>query len=329
MRILQGYSKRNKNCIMLFLLMLAIFTLVFFLYDLPSEPIAYATLLSAVFVGIYFTYDLWRYSQYHSDLRKLQESIIFDISGLPVPNDLLEADYQELVKALFEEKDLLASQAEKAYNELVEYYTLWVHQVKTPISAMRLLLQTNQGLPITELELELLKIEQYVEMVLHYIRVESPASDFVLKYYDLDSIVRQAVRKYAKMFIQKKISLEYSVLGCQVLTDEKWLLFVIEQVLSNALKYTIAGKISIYLVDKKTLVIEDTGIGIAEEDLPRVFEQGFTGHLGRFDKRASGIGLYLSKRILSRLSHTIAIESTVGKGTKVMIGLDTIDTVVE
>jgi len=120
-------------------------------------------------------------------------------------------------------------------------------------------------------------------------------------------------------------------LNCQVLTDEKWLVFVIEQLLSNALKHTPQGKISIYM-DKnksKTLVIQDTGIGIQPEDLPRVFEKGFTGYNGRTDKKSTGIGLYLCKRILTKLSNTITIESEVGKGTVVKIGLDTIKTTME
>jgi signal transduction histidine kinase len=175
--------------------------------------------------------------------------------------------------------------------------------------------------------MELFKIEQYVDMVLQYLRIDSASTDYVLKKYSLDSIVRQAVRKYAKLFINKKICLDFSELNCEVLTDEKWLVFVVEQILSNSLKYTESGKISIYM-DKeknKTLVIEDTGIGIAEEDLPRVFEKGFTGYNGRTDKKSTGIGLYLCKRILTKLSHTISIESGIGHGTKVKIGLDTVD----
>ena len=149
----------------------------------------------------------------------------------------------------------------------------------------------------------------------------------MIKRYPLDDIVKQAIRKYAKSFIRKKIRLNYKDLNFNVLTDEKWLVFVVEQLLSNALKYTNEGHISIYLDDHlpNTLVIADTGIGIEQEDLPRVFEKGFTGYIGRTDKKSTGIGLYLCKQILNKLSHTITIESQVGKGTKVKIGLDVID----
>ena len=165
------------------------------------------------------------------------------------------------------------------------------------------------------------RLEQYVEMVLGYLRLESPSSDYVIRNYALDDIVRQVVRKYASQFIRRRLRLEYTPLNVSVITDEKWLLFVIEQVLSNALKYTRSGSVSITLEAPKTLCIRDTGIGIAPEDLPRVFEKGFTGCNGRTDKRATGIGLYLCRRILEKLGHTIAITSTVGEGTTVRIGL--------
>jgi len=192
---------------------------------------------------------------------------------------------------------------------------------------MRLLLQSEQSETNSELLEQLFKIEQYVEMALQYLRLENISSDLVLKEHSLDTIVKQAVRKYSNSFIRKKIKLNYAELNHNVLTDEKWLVFVIEQILSNALKYTDSGEISIYMDDEMpdTLVIEDTGIGIAEEDLPRVFERGFTGYTGRIDKKATGIGLFLCKQILDRLSHTITIESQVGEGTKVKIGLDVID----
>ena len=155
-----------------------------------------------------------------------------------------------------------------------------------------------------------------------YLRLDSGSTDYVLKNYDLDDIVRQAVRKYASQFIRKRIRLIYGSLSCQVLTDEKWLLFVIEQVLSNALKYTRSGEIEITVEAPKTLCIRDTGIGIAAEDLPRIFEKGFTGYNGRSDKKASGIGLYLCRRICGRLNHKMTVTSEVDVGTEVRIALD-------
>ena len=128
-------------------------------------------------------------------------------------------------------------------------------------------------------------------------------------------------RKYSQMFILKKIQLVYTPIEMKVLTDEKWLVFVLEQILSNALKYTSTGKISVYTKGQNCLVIEDTGIGIWPEDLPRVFEKGFTGYNGRKDKKSTGIGLYLCKSVIDKLKHQIWIESEAGKGTKVYLSL--------
>ena len=204
---------------------------------------------------------------------------------------------------------------------------MWTHQIKTPIAAMRLLLQEEETPVSREMQGELFQVEQYVQMALQYLRMEKMNTDLVFERQELDSLIHQAVRKYAQLFIRRKISLQYEDVHCEVLTDEKWLEFVLEQILSNALKYTRQGKIKIYMDPQspKTLVIEDTGIGIAPEDLPRIFERGYTGYNGRADKRSTGIGLYLCKQIMDRLSHTIRIESEMGVGTRVYLGLDTVE----
>ena len=242
--------------------------------------------------------------------------------ALPAPDTIGEADCMAAIETLRH----AASERETAntarHREMVDYYTAWVHQIKTPIAAMRLLLQdadTDEQRALLE---QVQSVEQYVEMVLGYLRLESPSSDYVIRNYLLDDIVRQAVRKFASQFIRRKLRLEYTPLNVSVITDEKWLLFVIEQVLSNALKYTRSGSVSITLEAPKTLCIRDTGIGIAPEDLPRVFEKGYTGSNGRTDKRATGIGLYLCRRILAKLGHSITIVSTPGVGTTVRIGLE-------
>ena len=191
------------------------------------------------------------------------------------------------------------------YRDMMEYYTIWAHQIKTPIAAMHLLLREEDSPHSRALEEELQRVEQYVQMVLGYLRLDGDTTDFVLRRCDLDAIVRRAVRNYAGSFIRKKLSLDYQGAKIWVLTDEKWLLFVIEQVLSNALKYTRTGKVTISL-----------------EDLPRVFDRGFTGCNGRLEQRSSGIGLYLCRRILDQLGHSIEIQSTPGKGTQVRLHLE-------
>lgn len=331
MRLLFAYLKNKSKVIVLFCLFIIVFAVVSMLYNLPLEPIAYAALLCTCLGTIFTGFDFWQYYKKHHLLCGLEASITLSIDSLPAAGNLLELDYQNLLETVHLDKMQLVSKADSARTDMVDYYTLWAHQIKTPIAAMRLLLQSADNEQNNELSSELFKIEQYVEMVLQYLRLDSTSTDFILKHYKLDDIVRQAVRKYAKLFIQKKISLDLSEFDCEVLTDEKWLLFVIEQILSNALKYTHEGRISIYMhsPNSKTLVIKDSGIGIQPEDLPRVFEKGFTGYNGRTDKKSTGIGLYLCKRILTKLSHSITIESEVGKGTLVKIRLDTANIVVK
>lgn len=319
------YLKSRIKVIIMYTVFVLVFSMVFSLYTLPVEAVMYATLLCIIVAIIYSIFDFIKYFNRHKTLTRLLNEVTVHIDGLPHANDILEKDYQNLIEAIHRDKINLISIADGEKSDLLEYYTLWAHQIKTPIAAMRLLLQSEKEINTSHLSMELFKIEQYVEMVLQYLRLNSTSTDFVLKHYDLDSIIKQSVRKYSKMFISKKISLEYSDVNCSVLTDEKWLVFVAEQILSNALKYTPKGKISIYMENKdsKVLVIKDTGIGIAEEDLPRVCENGFTGYNGRIDKKSTGIGLYLCKTILNKLSHKISIESTIEEGTTVKIDLTT------
>lgn len=167
----------------------------------------------------------------------------------------------------------------------------------------------------------MLKINQYSDIVLAYLRMRSLESDYVFKTYDLDNLIRQAIRKFSTEFIRKKIKINFEETHMHILTDEKWLVFVLEQLLSNAIKYTNQGSVHIY-GHHSTLYIEAS-------DLPRVFEKGFTGFNGRKDKNASGLGLYLCQSILEKLSHKIEIQSQVDKGTKVILHLEHYDLRVE
>ena len=232
-----------------------------------------------------------------------------------------DEDYQAILRMMKREHRQVVSHSQRTYAEMVDYYTIWAHQIKTPIASMRLTLQNEDTALSRQLTNDLFRIEQYVEMVLTFLRLNSASTDYVLREYDLDGMIRQSVKKYAGEFISRRLSLIYEPLHVNVLTDEKWLSFVIGQVLSNALKYTSSGSISITMEPGNRLCIRDTGIGIAPEDLPRIFEHGYTGYNGRVDKKASGIGLYLCKRICERLGHGIEAESRIDEGTCIIIDL--------
>lgn len=329
MNIITSYLKQYIKVILLFIIFIIVFCLVFSLYNLELDAILYAAILCSFIGGICVCVNFINYYKKHIQLSKLQKEISLSLDNLPTPKNLIEGDYTNLISNINKEYKDYISKSDIAKTDMLDYYTMWVHQIKTPISAMKLLIQTSDSEISGDLSSELFKIEQYVEMVLSYIRLDSNENDFVIKEYDLDDIVRQAIRKYAPLFIRKKIALDFQNTNCKVLTDEKWLVFVIEQLLSNAIKYTNKGKISIYLLEDKKLVIEDTGIGIAEEDIPRIFEKGFTGYNGRTDKKATGLGLYLCKKIMTKLSHKISIESEIGVKTKVILDLSMINLKVE
>lgn len=316
-----SFLKSRVKEIMLWAIISVIFAVVMWCYQIPLRAVLYAAGLSLFFLLVAGVVDFVRFSRLHSTLRKLEDEILFTVDNIPETSDALLNEYSELVRKLSEENRRLRSESEKAFTDMTDYYTLWAHQIKTPIAAMELVLQQNDGEEFRELHDNLAKIEHYVEMVLCYLRVNSDSSDLLIKEYSLDKIVRCAVRKYSRMFIRKKLSLDYKPLDVTVLTDEKWLQFVIEQVLSNAIKYTPSGGIRIYLEAPTTLCIEDTGIGVSPEDLPTIFEKGSTGLNGRLDKKASGMGLYLCKKICGRLGHKITAESS--GGTTIKIDLST------
>lgn len=321
MRTLWSFLRYKGKLIMALMIFVGIFAVVFSLYDLPVEAVVYASLLCFVLLVLYGIYDYIKFLKRHRRLFELQSDIAISVEKLPVAMNRIEQDYRDLVQALFLDKQQNIARSDRERSDMLDYYTLWVHQIKTPIAAMRLILQGDETDQYHELKAQLFKIEQYVEMVMVYLRVGSESTDFLLKEYELEGMVKQAVRKYASMFIRKKISVRLGQLKGKVLTDEKWLCFVIEQVISNAIKYTKDGYISIDSENDTTLVIQDTGIGITPEDLPRICEKGFTGYNGRSEKRASGIGLYLTKQILMKLGHRISFESEVEKGTIVRIEL--------
>lgn len=326
-----SYVKQHMPIIILFIFIAIIFMLVFFLYRIPTEPIAYASVLSFVVIIIFFIYNYWKFSKRHAILEDLKDRITIAIDELPYTGQIIEQDYQTLITTLYENSSDIISRGDIRYTHMTEYYTMWVHQIKTPISAIRLLIQQNEISIKEDIYIELIKIEQYVDMVLQYLRVESMSSDIKLQWVELASLIKQALRKLSKMFVLRKISLNFSEYACKILTDEKWTVFVLEQVLSNALKYTREGTISIKMDSNggKTIIIEDTGIGIQEEDIPRIFEKGFTGYNGRMDKKSTGIGLYLCKEVFKKLNHKIYITSNVGVGTRVYLDFTTADAVTD
>lgn len=298
-----------------------IFTVSFALYGLPLGAVLYPAALCAAAGGIILLLSLRKSRAVCQELSLMQPHPADLPDELPAAQSPQEQAYQALLLALHTDRQKLKSDMNARYHDMTEYYTVWAHQIKTPIAAIRLALQ-NEDTPLSRrLTGEVGRVEQYVQMALTYLRLGSDSSDYVIRSCALDDIVRPAVRRFAGEFIQRKIQLNYQMLNYTVITDEKWLGFVVEQVLSNALKYTLQGSVSIYMEPEGVLCIRDTGIGIAPEDLPRVFEKGYTGYNGRSHRKASGLGLYLCREILTRLGHSVSAESQVDHGTTIRIDL--------
>ena len=340
MKLFLDYISKIKFYIILQLFPVMLAEIIFFLYQLPIEPMVYATVFWLI-TGICACLNgFYRYRKKVEQLELIAAAPDINLSQMDSPVGQDERFQQEIMQQLNQMRIDVENASQKSSEDMTDYYTMWAHQIKTPIFALRLLLQESTEENKEKLS-ELFKIEQYVEMVLGYLRTEDMSSDLKLSRCSLDRIIRDQIHKYAGIFVSKKLTLTYESISQDVLTDEKWLGFVIGQILSNALKYTRTGGIRIYLekklsldtddvsisignddcnkVENLTLVIEDTGIGIRAEDIPRIFEKGYTGVNGRDDNRATGIGLYLSNKIMRKLGHRLYITSMEGKGTKVFL----------
>lgn len=324
--------------------MSCIHLLYMYLIGARKQDMVYAAVLDAILLLITVLVGFFRYSSKVKALSNALKRPVEEQAQLPEATDDVEILYHRLLENQSIARSESESSAAVRQSQMRDYYSMWVHQIKTPISAMKLLLEAEREelgqlmcdekpqATLTELsdnldsfEDELFRIEEYVSMALQYQRVSSTENDFVLEKVSLDGVIRDTIKKYAKIMIRRHIGINYSGTKKQVYTDEKWLAFILEQVLSNAIKYTPKGFVTIETAEEKDrffITIKDTGIGIKAEDLPRVFEKGYTGYNGHADKKATGIGLYLCRQMADKLGHTIRMESEIGKGTKVWIGFD-------
>lgn len=322
--------------------MSCIHLLYMYLIGARKQDVVYAAVLDAMIIIITVLAGFLGYSSKVKALSNALERPVEEQAQLPEAAD----DVEMLYHRLLENQSIARSESESSaairQSQMRDYYSMWVHQIKTPISAMKLLLEAEReelGQLICDdeqsqcllsdnmdsFEDELFRIEEYVSMALQYQRVSSTENDFVLEKVSVDGVIRDTIKKYAKIMIRRHIGMNYSGTVQEVYTDGKWLAFILEQLLSNAIKYTPQGVVTIETAEEKDrffITIKDTGIGIKAEDLPRVFEKGYTGYNGHADKKSTGIGLYLCRQMADKLGHTIRMESEIGKGTKVWIGFD-------
>ena len=284
---------------------------------IDPSPSVYAAWLCVVITLLWCVYDYLHFRPKIICLKEALHNITVN-ARLPEAGSPLEEHYQALVRELYDDRAAQILDTQQNQSNREDYYTLWMHQIKTPIAAMRLLLQSEDvSANVFVMEQELFKIDQYAEMVLQYLRLESLSYDLILKQYSLHGLVNQAIKKYSTAFIGKGLWVDLQRFDFTVITDEKWLSFVLEQLISNSIKYTHRGGLVIKIdpQNSRALLICDTGIGIRQEDIPRIFDRGFTGYNGRMDKTSTGIGLYLCKKVTKLLEIELSVSSKLNQGT--------------
>ncbi|MCX4326504.1 MAG: sensor histidine kinase [Lachnospiraceae bacterium] len=330
MYIFLSYICRIRLFIIIFVVETALASSIMALNNTDSEEIIYAVCIMFFVAFAVCIFDFYWFYKKYRELKDIEKNIEILFDSFPAPDGCIEEEYQVLIKKLAYYFNGVLNNNTNTFKEMEEYYTMWIHQIKTPIAAMKLLLQEKPAeFDVSYEQAQLFRIEQYAEMALQYIRLGAGSTDFVIKKFNLHDTTKEAVHKYARMFIQKKIKLDFKDFDALVVSDAKWIRFVIEQILSNAIKYTSQGSVSIYCETSTKYVIlfiEDTGAGINSADLPRICEKGYTGYNGHDSysgQFSTGIGLYMCNKIIKKLSHEMEIESEEGKGTKVKIIFNT------
>lgn len=310
-RLFLSYYFRSRQFLFLLLLIFCILLFAFcYLFEDERAVLQYVLLILLLISLAGFLLDIVKQYQ------KFRHLVFYGEGQAQTP---IEALLFSKIETLKNDKKGLKLQEQIKRNDLLDYYTLWVHQIKTPIAASELLVEDLQEQTLkNQLEQELFKIDSYTNLVLQYLRLESFHDDLVVKRENIEDLVKDIVKKYALFFIQQGLRLDLHDLNHTIITDKKWFVVILEQVLSNSLKYTSQGGIEIFFKED-TLYIKDTGLGIQDADLLRVFERGFSGYNGRLTHQSSGLGLYLSKKIADELGHELHLQSVVGEGTTVMI----------
>ncbi len=311
--MIRGYLRYRRSMLCAALMALLVFPAVMALCRVGWDMIAYAALVYGFVIAVFVALDSFRYKQKVDSLSEIRGHITHTRHDYPLAENNIEHLYSEIIASLYALMERDRASLASAYAEQVDYYTMWLHQIKTPIAAMRLAIEKDKSAdPVYELEL--FRIERYVEMALQYVKLRAVANDLVLAPCAVDAVITDSIKKYATLFISKNLSADFEKTGLTVVTDEKWLAFLIGQLLSNAAKYTERGGVRIYR-EGCGFCVEDSGIGIRAEDIDRIFEKGYTGFNGRLDKRASGLGLYMAAKVAKELGVTLSARSQVGKGT--------------
>lgn len=319
-QVLRDFWHHSKAVVLIYLLTTASFSVVYLFGELPFYFWRMSMQLSVSFLVFYLLISGYVFLKSYRHPQNMSSDQLEESENM-LSNHYPDKYYLKWIHELDEQRKDIQEKTSIKQKEQSDYFTLWLHQIKTPISAISLLIQQTEDRELAQkLKQELLRVDEYTTMALSYVKMEDPAADMDLRKVALDSVIKKSLKRYSILFIMNQITLDYEKIDFTVFSDEKWLQVVLEQILSNSLKYAVGGKIMIYL-DGKRLVIEDNGSGIPPEDLPRIFTRGFSGFPNNTYEKQTGLGLFLSKKICQRLGHSIHVESDLNQGTKVFIDL--------
>ncbi|MFR9275268.1 sensor histidine kinase [Finegoldia magna] len=282
------FLKKNLNSILFFISMHAIYFIVCYLNNVDIRVFIQGFEICLI---VFFIYLVIKYFDFQKELSNEEK-----IEELEKQIENMRNDYISWKK------------------DIQEYFSMWVHQIKTPITCLEILTEDNK-----EMKMQLKSIDNYTNMAINYLKLNLHEKDMDISAVDVDNLLNMLIKKYSLLFINSHISLDFRKNGLKCITDSKWLSVLLEQILSNAIKYSENSQIILDSFKKDNsvvILIEDHGIGIPEEDINRIFDKGYSGFNGRLKQKSSGLGLYLAKSIADKLDIRLKVDSTVGQGSK-------------
>nr|WP_295599295.1 sensor histidine kinase [uncultured Terrisporobacter sp.] len=278
-------------------------------------------------LSTYILIEYMKYRKYFSNINNILESldkkyILPEV--LQEPNFMVGENINDILKELSRDMHEQVKHYRNIQEEYREYIEMWVHEIKTPIASSKLLIENNTNEVTRKIDTQMDRIENYVEQVLYYSRSDEVGKDYIIKKVGLSKLVKDVIKRNQRDFISKRISLQLGDLDEIIYSDTKWVEFILNQIIGNAIKYSKGkdDKIEIYLKKISSavvLTIKDHGVGIIERDLNRVFEKGFTGENGRKFGKSTGIGLYLCKKLTDKLGLGLQVQSEENVGTEISI----------
>ncbi|MCB2847026.1 sensor histidine kinase [Streptococcus dysgalactiae subsp. dysgalactiae] len=310
--MIKAFLKEYRFFYSQYAILVGIYWLVFYLYRLPMHYFLTANIISLTTLGLI---SLWKYYQFKTKIKNLQEFIyVTDLDSLTLPSDKV---YHSLIIKLNEEASKKLLQQRNQQKNTESLIKMWSHQMKLPLSALSLMVQT-QSTDVKEYQQQVFRLEKYLNNLLSYLKFKQHHDDFRFQIVSVREIISSIVKESRYLCIAKELSVTIQG-NYQLKTDKKWLRFALMQLIDNAIKYSTKGGNITITLNSKSIIISDNGIGILNEDLPCLFDEGFTGFNGHEHQKATGLGLYMTKEILDQLNLDIKVNSLIGEGTQVII----------